>query len=84
MLVTCSTEYQNDGRLIQVALAALADRPVRVVATTASLDPASLDAPPNARVARFLPHGPVAPRPGHWQAPCTHTWVPDWAPGKVR
>jgi MGT family glycosyltransferase len=59
VLVTCSTEYQNDGRLIETALAALADEPVRVVATTASLDPADFSAPPNARVERFLPHGPL-------------------------
>ena len=59
VLVTCSTEYQNDGRLVEVALAALADEPVRVVATTASVDPATFRAPRNARVERFLPHGPL-------------------------
>lgn len=59
VLVTCSTEFQNDGRLIETALAALADEPVRVVATTASLDPAGFRAPANARVERFLPHGPL-------------------------
>lgn len=59
VLVTCSTEFQNDGRLVAAALAALADEPVRVVATTASLDPASFVAPANARVERFLPHGPL-------------------------
>lgn len=59
VLVTCSTEFQNDGALVATALAALAAEPVRVVATTASLDPASFAAPPNARVERFLPHGPL-------------------------
>jgi MGT family glycosyltransferase len=59
VLVTCSTEFQNDGRLVDVALAALADEPVRVVATTASIDPATFRAPRNARVERFLPHGPL-------------------------
>lgn len=59
VLVTCSTEFQNDGRLVAAALAGLADEPVRVVATTASLDPASFVAPANARVERFLPHGPL-------------------------
>jgi MGT family glycosyltransferase len=59
VLVTCSTEFQNDGRLVEVALAALADEPVRIVATTASIDPAFFRAPPNARVERFLPHGPL-------------------------
>ncbi len=59
VLVTCSTEFQNDGRLVEVALAALADEPVRVVATTASVDPASFRVPGNARVERYLPHGPL-------------------------
>jgi MGT family glycosyltransferase len=59
VLVTCSTEFQNDGRLVEVALAALADEPVRVVVTTASIDPATFRPPPNARVERFLPHGPL-------------------------
>lgn len=59
MLVTCSTEFQNDRRLVEVALEALAEEPVRVVATTASLVPATFRAPGNARVERFLPHGPL-------------------------
>lgn len=59
VLVTYSTEFQNDGALIDAALAALADEPVRVLVTTASLDPSSFRAPPNARVERFVPHGPV-------------------------
>ena len=59
VLVTCSTEFQNDGKLVEATLAALADEPVRVVATTASIDPASFRAPRNARVERFLPHGPL-------------------------
>lgn len=59
VLVTCSTEFQNDGRLVETALAALAGEPFRVVATTAALDPASFTVPPNARVERFLPHGPL-------------------------
>jgi UDP:flavonoid glycosyltransferase YjiC (YdhE family) len=32
---------------------------VRVIATTASIDPATFRAPANARVERFLPHGPL-------------------------
>ncbi len=59
ILVTCSTEYQNDGRIVAATLAALANEPVRVVATTASLDPAGFSAPGNAVVERFLPHGPL-------------------------
>ncbi len=59
VLVTCSTEFQDDARLIEVALAALADEPVRVVATTGAIDPARFSAPKNAEVVRFAPHGPL-------------------------
>jgi len=62
VLVTTSTEFQDDGRLVQVALQALADEPVAVVATLPGGDPAHLAAPANARVARFIPHGPVLDR----------------------
>lgn len=62
VLVTCSTEFQDDGRLIATALEALADEPVHVVATTAALDPAQFRAPRNATVRRFVPHGQVLPR----------------------
>lgn len=59
VLVTCSTEFQNDARIIGTALEALASEPLRVVATTAAIDPATFKAPPNARVERYLPHGPL-------------------------
>jgi MGT family glycosyltransferase len=62
VLVTCSTEYQNDGRIIEIALAGLAEENVHVVATTASIDPKSFAAPANARIERFLPHEPLLAR----------------------
>lgn len=62
VLVTCSTEFQNDGNLAQTALDALADEDVNVVVTTAGVDPSDLTPPPNARVVKFLPHGPVLER----------------------
>lgn len=62
VLVTVSSEFQDDGKLVATALEALRDEPVRVVATTLGADPASFDAPPNARLERFLPHGPVIDR----------------------
>jgi UDP:flavonoid glycosyltransferase YjiC (YdhE family) len=62
VLVTASTEFQDDGRLIQAALDALAGEDVRVIATTAGVDPAPFTAPPNARVERFAPHGPILAR----------------------
>jgi UDP:flavonoid glycosyltransferase YjiC (YdhE family) len=57
VVVTCSTEYQDDGEIVVAALAGLEREPVRVVATTAAVDPSGFRAPPNARVERFLPHG---------------------------
>ncbi len=62
VLVTTSSSFQDDGRLVAATLAGLADDPVFVVATVPAGDPAAFDAPPNARVARFLPHGPVLER----------------------
>ncbi|HEY7983400.1 MAG TPA: nucleotide disphospho-sugar-binding domain-containing protein [Ktedonobacterales bacterium] len=62
VLVTTSTEYQNDGRLIETAFAALADEPVAVVATMPAGDPARLRVPNNAHVERFIPHGLVLER----------------------
>ena len=62
VLVTASTAYQRDDKLIATALEALADEDLAVVATTAALDPAKFAAPPNARVERFLPHAPIMAR----------------------
>jgi MGT family glycosyltransferase len=62
VLVTTSSEFQDDGRLVQTALDALADEPVTVIATLPAADPANFTAPPNARVERFIPHRPVLER----------------------
>jgi len=62
VLVTASTAYQRDDKLIATALEALAGEDLAVVATTAALDPAEFHAPPNARVERFAPHGPILAR----------------------
>src|SRR5215217_935839 len=62
VLVTRSTEFQNDGKLLRMALEALAGEDVEVVVTTAGVDPASFTPPPNARVERFVPHSPVLER----------------------
>jgi MGT family glycosyltransferase len=62
VLVTASTAYQRDDKLIATALEALAGEPFAVVVTTGALDPATFDAAPNARVEAFLPHGPVVER----------------------
>jgi MGT family glycosyltransferase len=62
VLVTASTVYQRDDKLIATALEALASENLTVVATTAALDPAAFDPPPNAHVERFLPHAPILAR----------------------
>jgi MGT family glycosyltransferase len=61
VLVTTSTEAQDDGRLVEVALEALADEPVHVVATLpADERPSRL--PGNATVLGFASHGPILDR----------------------
>lgn len=62
VLVTASTEFQADEKLIATALDALSAEPVAVIATTAAHDPARFSAPANARVERFLPHDPIIER----------------------
>jgi UDP:flavonoid glycosyltransferase YjiC (YdhE family) len=58
VLVTNSTEAQDDGRLIAVALEALAEEPVHVVATL-SAGEAPASPPANATVLGFAAHGPI-------------------------
>lgn len=59
VLVTVSTVFQDDAKLIQAALDALTDEPSDVVVTTASIDPARFRAPANAHLLRFVPHSLV-------------------------
>jgi MGT family glycosyltransferase len=62
VLVTCSTLFQNDRRLAEVACTALVGAPYEVVVTTADVDPAGLPTAPNVRIERFLPHAPLLER----------------------
>jgi MGT family glycosyltransferase len=62
VLVTASTEFQDDAKLIRSALEAFAGRPYAIVVTTAAHDPGDFDVPPNARVERYLSHGPILRR----------------------
>jgi MGT family glycosyltransferase len=62
VVVTTSSEFQDDGVLVRTALEALAGEPVSVVATMPSGVPHDLVVPANARVERFLPHGPLLER----------------------
>jgi UDP:flavonoid glycosyltransferase YjiC (YdhE family) len=62
VLVSTSSEFQDDGRLAATALAALADEDVEVVATLPAAQAADLTVPPNARVEAFLPHSQILTR----------------------
>jgi UDP:flavonoid glycosyltransferase YjiC (YdhE family) len=62
VLVSASSEFQRDDALIETALAALRPEPVHVVVTSAAHDPQRFDAPPNATLARWAPHGPLLAR----------------------
>jgi len=62
VLVTCSTERQLDGPILQNALDGLADSDVFVIGTSAAQDPADFDVPANARVERFLSHDHIVKR----------------------
>jgi MGT family glycosyltransferase len=62
VLVTCSTEYQGDEDLARAAIEGLRDEPVRVIVTMADAHGADLPSAPNARVERFVAHGPVLQR----------------------
>jgi UDP:flavonoid glycosyltransferase YjiC (YdhE family) len=50
VLVTTSSEFQDDARLVRCALEALADEPLRVVVTMPSSDVHGCTVPSNARV----------------------------------
>ena len=62
VLVTCSTLFQNDRKIAQIACEAFDGEPLDVVITTVEIDPASFIAPANVRIERFVPHSPVLDR----------------------
>jgi MGT family glycosyltransferase len=63
VLVTTSSEFQDDGHLVRTALEALSTEDVEVVATLPAQDTQSFgDAPANARVLPFVPHAPLLER----------------------
>jgi MGT family glycosyltransferase len=62
VLVSCSTLFQNDRPIMEVACEAFAGERLDVVVTTADVDPAGIEPPPNVRIERFVPHTPVIER----------------------
>jgi UDP:flavonoid glycosyltransferase YjiC (YdhE family) len=62
LLITTSTEFLDDGRLVAAAFEALADEPVHLVATLPTASVAGLRVTANATVLRFAPHRPILER----------------------
>jgi MGT family glycosyltransferase len=62
VLVSISSERQNDMGLALTAMKALADEPIHLVVTLLVGIPEGIPVPPNATVATFVPHGPVLDR----------------------
>jgi len=62
ILVTTSSEFQDDGVLVRTALEAFRDEPVHVVATIPAGIPDGLQVPANATVKEFVPHSAVLGR----------------------
>jgi MGT family glycosyltransferase len=58
-LVTCSTEFQNDSRLAQTALTALADTGLHVVVTCGDTNPAGFTQGPNSTILSNGPHDQI-------------------------
>ena len=56
MVVTTSSEFQDDHRLVRAALTGLADEPVSVVATVPAGRSSDFVLTPNARVETFVAH----------------------------
>jgi MGT family glycosyltransferase len=62
VLVAPSTAHDSDNRLVRTALAALADEPVRVVATTNRVKPQSpIEVPRNATLVDWLSYSQLMP-----------------------
>lgn len=62
ILVTTSTDFQDDGRLVVAAIEALADGPFHLVATLPSAKLPDVSMPGNATILGFTPHGPILDR----------------------
>ena len=62
VLVSVSSEFQRDDALVQAALEATGSEDLDVIITTAAHEPDRFEAPPNARMASWLSHGPLVQR----------------------
>jgi MGT family glycosyltransferase len=59
VLISTSSERQDDRRLVTTALKAFSEEDIELVATLPAAGIAGIDVPDNAHVERFLPHGPL-------------------------
>jgi MGT family glycosyltransferase len=62
VLVSTSSEFQDDGRLVRCALEGLSGEDVFVIASVPAGDLTQFVVPPNAKVLRFAPHAPILAR----------------------
>ena len=62
VLVSTSSEFQDDGRLVTTALEALADEDVHVIATLPAAEIEHAEVPANAHVEQFIAHTPILAR----------------------
>ncbi len=63
VIISTSTEFQDDGLLVSTAFAALRDRDdLLVVATVPAGDPSAYECAPNARIERFVSHAALLQR----------------------
>lgn len=62
LLVSSSSEHQKDSRLVKTALSAFAGKPFELVATLPAHEADGIEVPANARLDRFLAHGPILKR----------------------
>lgn len=62
VLVSTSSEFQDDGRLVTTTLEALAHEKVHVVATIPAANISRSNVPANAHVEQFVPHAPILAR----------------------
>jgi MGT family glycosyltransferase len=62
VLVSTSSEFQDDGRLVSTTLEALAEEDVQVVATVPAVEPPRTAVPSNARVESFVSHTAILAR----------------------
>ncbi|MGZ4324290.1 MAG: glycosyltransferase [Solirubrobacteraceae bacterium] len=62
VLTTCSTLFQNDRKIAQIACEAFEGEPLDAVITTVEIDPATFNPPAKVRIERYVPHSPVLGR----------------------